>query len=244
MQGIADAIKYLYQEFILRDVVAYVTPGAIVLAVVVWVVFDTGDAVKIVRDIPKIAYLPLYGVVFVIGLGLENLGEMLHPLRFHNRRENFDNPANARRHQRLLEDSDHFRVLQELHRVAAGHTEPCAGYGSSLERTRERITVKKYASGNMAIAILVSMILIFISNRLPDLKLWATASVGVILIISLLRAHWYQLDLQVIWEDEAVKSHEQGKGGSAKPTDEPKPDQAGDSTVQSAFILVIGDRRN
>lgn len=29
MQGIAEGIKYLYQQFILRDVVAYVTPGTI-----------------------------------------------------------------------------------------------------------------------------------------------------------------------------------------------------------------------
>lgn len=32
MQGIAEAIKYLYQQFILRDVVAYVAPGTILAA--------------------------------------------------------------------------------------------------------------------------------------------------------------------------------------------------------------------
>src|SRR5437867_3679679 len=32
MQGIAEAIKYWYQQFIVRDVVAYVTPGTILAA--------------------------------------------------------------------------------------------------------------------------------------------------------------------------------------------------------------------
>jgi hypothetical protein len=33
MQGITEAIKYLYQQFILRDVVAYVTPRTVLAAV-------------------------------------------------------------------------------------------------------------------------------------------------------------------------------------------------------------------
>jgi hypothetical protein len=210
MEGIAEAIKYLYQQFVLRDVVAYVAPGAILVACILWVIFGTENAVILVRDLPAIAYLPLYGIVFITGLGLENLGEMLGMLRFHNRRKDFNKRRKARR---LREDTDHFRVLQEFHRANSipGENDKDSGYGVWLERTRERITIKKYASGNVAMAMLISMILIAVTNRRPDLKLWATAFVGVILIGSLLRAHWLQLDLQVIWEDEAVKAHEKDK---------------------------------
>src|SRR5882672_2781642 len=209
MQGIADAIKYLYQEFILRDVVAYVTPGAILAASVVCVLLGDDKAVKFALGIPKAAYLPIYGALFITGLGLENLGEMFGVLRFHNRRVRA-----PKRHedQNRPSDEEHFRVLQELHRTASAQTLTGEdGYGSKLERTRERITVKKYAAGNIAIALLVSMVLVLVTNRRPDLRIQATASVGAILIISLLRAHWYQLKLQVIWEDEAVKKHEKGK---------------------------------
>jgi hypothetical protein len=215
MEGIAEAIKYLYQQFVLRDVVAYVAPGTILVASVLWVLFGAENAVILVRDLPAVAYLPLYGIVFVTGLGLENLGEMLGVLRFHNRRKDFNKRRNARRRR---EDTDHFRVLQEFHRATStsGEKEKDDGYGVWLERTRERITIKKYASGNIAIAILVSMILLFLTGRRPDLKLWAVAFVGLILIASLLRAHWHQLDLQVIWEDEAVKPHEKDQAGLAQ----------------------------
>jgi 4-amino-4-deoxy-L-arabinose transferase-like glycosyltransferase len=66
----------------------------------------------------------------------------------------------------------------------------------------------------MAIAILISMILMVVTNYRPDWKLKIIVVVGAILIVSLLRAHWYQLNLQVIWEDEALKSYHQDKSGS------------------------------
>ena len=216
MQGITEAIKYLYQQFILRDVVAYVAPGAILAGCVLWVVFGTDKAVGILLGIPAIAYLPIYGIVFITGLGLENLGEMLHVLRFHNRR---DESHKRLKDRRRPDDREHFRVLQKFHRVtsAQGDTDKDDGYSAWLERTRERITVKKYASGNIAIAILVSMVLLLVTNRRPDWRPQAIIAVGAILIVSLLRAHWYQLNLQVLWEDEALKPYDQGNTGSTWP---------------------------
>jgi hypothetical protein len=212
MQGITEAIKYLYQQFILRDVVAYVAPGAILAGCVLWVVFGTDNAVRILLGIPAIAYLPIYGIVFITGLGLENLGEMLRMLRFHRR----ENPHKRSKDRSRPEDREHFRVLQEFHRATStqGVTDKDDDYGAWLERTRERITVKKYASGNVAMAILVSMVLLLITNRRPDWTLQAVVAVGAILIVSLLRAHWYQLNLQVIWEDEALKHYEHDDTGS------------------------------
>lgn len=214
MQGITDAIKYLYQQFILRDVVAYVAPGAILAGCVLWVVFGADNAVKILLGIPKIAYLPIYGIIFITGLGLENLGEMLGVLRFHNR---VDKSHKRSKDRNRPSDREHFRVLQQFHRAtsAQGDTEKADGYGAWLERTRERITVKKYASGNIAIAILVSMVLWLVTNRWPEWRRQAVVAIGAILIISLLRAHWHQLHLQVIWEDEALNHHEDNVSTSA-----------------------------
>lgn len=216
MAGITEAIKYLYQQFILRDVVAYVAPGAILVGCVVWVVFGTDTALRILLGIPTIAYLPIYGLVFITGLGLQNLGEMLRMLRFHNRGNESRKRLKARTRP---DDREHFRVLQKFHQVtsAQGKTDEGNGYGAWLERTRERITVKKYASGNIAIALLVSMVLLLVTNRRPDLKLQAIVAVGAILIVSLLRAHWHQLNLQVIWEDEALKHYEHDNTGSTPP---------------------------
>jgi hypothetical protein len=215
MQGITEAIKYLYQQFILRDVVAYVAPGAILAGCVLCVLFGTDKAGRIILGIPAIVYLPVYGIVFITGLGLENLGEMLRVLRFHNRRDESHKRPEGRRRR---DDREHFHVLQEFHRAtsAQGVTDKDDAYGAWLERTRERITVKKYASGNIAMAILVSMVLLLVTNRRPDWTLQAIVAVGAILIVSLLRAHWYQLNLQVIWEDEALEHYEQDNTGSTE----------------------------
>ena len=215
MQGITEAIKYLYQQFILRDVVAYVAPGAILAGCILWVVFGADQAVRILLGIPAIAYLPIYGIVFITGLGLENLGEMLRMLRFHNRG---DESHTRLKDRKRPDDREHFRVLQKFHQAtsAQGDADKGDGYGAWLERTRERITVKKYASGNIAIAILVSMVLLLVTTRRPDWTLEAIVAVGVILIVSLLRAHWYQLKLQVIWEDEALKHYEHENTGKSK----------------------------
>lgn len=211
MQGIVEAIKYLYQQFILRDVVAYVAPGSILIGCVLWLVLGRTGAAALIPNIPAIVYLPIYGFVFITGLALENLGEMVGVLRFHNRRaeSQIDTQKDTKDRNRP-DDKEHFRVLQEFHQAtsALGGSNEGDGYGAWLERTRERITVKKYAAGNMAIAILISMMLMVVTYYRPDWKFKAIVVVGAILIVSLLRAHWYQLNLQVIWEDEAVKPYE------------------------------------
>jgi|SoiMetStandDraft_5_1073268.scaffolds.fasta_scaffold136374_1 hypothetical protein len=223
MQGIVEAIKYLYQQFILRDVVAYVAPGTLLIGCVLWVVLGTRDTAALIPNIPAIAYLPIYGLVFITGLALENLGEMIGVLRFHNRPAECGKRPKGRNRP---DDKEHFRVLQKFHQITSAQvsTEEGDGYGPWLERTRERITVKKYASGNIAMAILISMILMLVTNYRPDWKLKAIVVVGAILIVSLLRAHWYQLNLQVIWEDEAVKPYEQDKTGSTLPSPQKKHD--------------------
>jgi len=213
MQGIVEAIRYLYQQFILRDVVAYVAPGSILIGCVLWLVLGTADAAALIPNIPAIVYLPIYGLAFITGLALENLGEMVGVLRFHNR------PAECQKHPKdrnRPDDKEHFRILQKFHQATSAQvdTDEGNGYGAWLERTRERITVKKYAAGNMAIAILISMILMVVTNYRPDWRLKAIVVVGAILIVSLLRAHWYQLNLQVIWEDEALRHYEPDKSSS------------------------------
>ena len=193
MQGIAEGIKYLYQQFILRDVVAYVTPGTILAASVLKVLLGTQNEINFVKGIPAIAYVPIYGLLFVTGLGIQNIGEVLTILPEHLR-------AN---------DVERFVKLQEFHRATAvrGSTDERNDYGDWLERTRERIEVKKYASGNIAAALVISAILIWVTKIYPQSTRWAVASVGAILVASLVRAHRLQLNNLTTWEDKALESY-------------------------------------
>ena len=193
MQGLSEAIKYLYQQFILRDVVAYVTPGTILVACALTVYLgNVKDALAFIKQIPAIGYVPIYGLLFITGLGIQYLGEMLKVLREHNRSTN----------------EERFAKLEEFHRATAAHQlkDGKSDYSGALERTRERIEVKKYASGNIAAAMVISGILILVTRVFPFSGRWALVSIGAILVVSLRQAHLQQVKNVTYLEDAAIKS--------------------------------------
>ncbi len=205
MQGIAEAIKYLYQQFILRDVVAYVTPGTILTVCALKIYLGTMSAtLAFIEEIPTVAYIPIYGFLFITGLGIQNLGEVLRVLPEHNRERD-----------KRRSDPERFAKLQEFHRATfsarvGGETND---YSDALERTRERIEVKKYASGNIAAAIVLSAILLAVKRFFPFATIWAIWGMGAILVACLVRAHHLaclvrahhrQMENVTTWEDTAI----------------------------------------
>jgi hypothetical protein len=195
MQGIAEAIKYLYQQFVLRDVVAYVTPGTILAACLLRVhLGGLEPAVNFIKDIPAIAYVPIYGLLFTMGVGIQNIGEMIMLLKFHGRKT----------------DKEWSEKLQEFHRAVLSSQvsdQMSHEYGDVLERTRERIDIKKYAAGNIALAMIIGAILIWLAKTFPNAASWAILVIGAILAISLIRAHHHEVKYVTLWEDGAIQSH-------------------------------------
>ena len=205
MQGIAEAIKYLYQQFILRDVVAYVTPGTILAVCALKIYLGSMDAaVTFIKAIPTVAYIPIYGFLFITGLGIQNLGEFLRVLPEHDRLADSKNNLSA--------DQVRFAKLQEFHRATSGAHVPgeANNYSDALERTRERIEVKKYASGNIAAAIVLSAILVGITKVLPLAGRWAIIGIAAIVVACLVRAHHLQMKNVTTWEDDAINAAKEG----------------------------------
>jgi len=196
MQGLTEAIKYLYQQFILRDVVAYVAPGTILAACLLGGRLGGLEAtIGFIKGIPAIAYVPIYGLLFTAGLGIENFGEMIKLLR-----------ASMRANEK-----EHLDQLQRFHRAVLSKRvseQMVDEYREVLERTRERIEVKKYAAGNIALAMVMGAILVWITKTFPNSWSWATVVVVAILAISLIRAHLVQVNNVKIWEDRAIDKHE------------------------------------
>jgi hypothetical protein len=197
MQGIAEAIKYLYQQFILRDVVAYVAPGAILAACLLRLHFhDLDTALKFVRDIPPIAYVPIYGLLFTIGLGIQNFGVMIRLLKEHTR-EN---------------EKVRFHKLQEFHRAVLSRQvadQMVDEYREALERTRERIEIKKYASGNIALALVITAISMLVAKTFPNSASWVILAIGAILVVSLIHANRCQAENVKTWEDGVIPNHQE-----------------------------------
>src|SRR6266581_242145 len=119
MQGIADAIKYLYQQWILRDIVAYVTPGTILAVSLLKVLLNGESVMARINGLPPIAYVPLYGLLFSIGVAVQNFGEVIWVLKEY--RKSVD-------HQKHQNEWLRFRDLLRLHCVACNADQ----YGEEL----------------------------------------------------------------------------------------------------------------
>jgi len=195
MQGIAEAIKYLYQQFILRDVVAYVAPGAILAACLLRLhLGGLGAALNFVKEIPPVAYVPIYGLLFTMGLGIQNFGEIIKLLKEHTRKS----------------DKIRFNKLQDFHRAVLSRevaTQMMDEYREALERTRERIEIKKYASGNIALALLMAAIAMSLTKISTNSASWSILVIGAILVVSLIRANRCQAKNVEIWEDGVLPNH-------------------------------------
>lgn len=210
MQGIAEAIKYLYQQFILRDVVAYVAPGAILAACLLRLHFGGLDlALEFIGDIPPIAYVPIYGLLFTIGLGIQNFGELIRfRIKFRNK---FHSVSLLKDHARE-NDKARFDKLQDFHRAVLSRqvaNQMMDEYREVLERTRERIEIKKYASGNIALALVMAAISMLVAKSFTNSARWVILANGAILVLSLIRANQWQADQAKTWEDKAIADNHQ-----------------------------------
>jgi hypothetical protein len=129
-------------------------------------------------------------------LGIQNFGEMIKLVKDTVR-------AN---------EKEHLNKLQDFHRAVLSKQiskQMVSEYNDVLERTRERIEVKKYATGNIAVAIIMGALLIGIANGFPNSARSAILVMIAILAISLIRAHRVQVKNVKIWEDGAIDSHKQ-----------------------------------
>ncbi len=88
MAGFGDAIKYLYSQFILRDVLSFITPGAIVI-LTGFLLFLPEPCLtqrletlfKYSRDIHWLLYIPLFSVFYIVGFAVQCFGELLGCIR-------------------------------------------------------------------------------------------------------------------------------------------------------------------
>ncbi|MEK6281057.1 MAG: hypothetical protein AABN95_11950 [Acidobacteriota bacterium] len=183
MAEVAESIKYFYQEFILRDVLSYVTPGAIVAGCVLKL--NYGDSAGILlKDLPGVYYIPIFGVLFLIGFALQNLGELLHILKWHDRRN----------------DKTHLQILKTFH----SRSKAVGENAEWIERTRERMAVKKIASGTAIMATLISLVLIALKEYYPASLEVAEVLLCLLLVIALYQGHRRQLRAQEFWEDDVT----------------------------------------
>jgi hypothetical protein len=109
--------------------------------------------------------------------------------------------------------------LQKFHRVVLSRQTPDQGdgYAESMERTRERIEVKKYASGNIALALVMGTVVILLAKLSWNAGRWAILATGAILAVSLIYANHRQAANVKIWEEGAIGSDKKQEADGTKP---------------------------
>ena len=89
MSDLSDTIKGFYSDFILRDLLSFVTPGAIVVGasiialsdLVMGSKFGLLDFLLIFNHIPIFIWVLLFGLFYIIGLGLQYIREFFPCLK-------------------------------------------------------------------------------------------------------------------------------------------------------------------
>jgi hypothetical protein len=78
MEGFGNAIKYLYQNLILRDVLSYITPGAIIVITAFYLVYP-----QILHfSYHWLIYVPIFGLFYIVGFSIQCFEEWVGIINF------------------------------------------------------------------------------------------------------------------------------------------------------------------
>jgi hypothetical protein len=75
MVDVGNVISEFYSEFVLRDLLSFVTPGAIVLGSVLYLIWPVGFLLHLFYFLNPLLFIPLFGMCYIIGIGLLVLGD-------------------------------------------------------------------------------------------------------------------------------------------------------------------------
>ena len=193
MQGFGYAIKYLYEKFILRDVLSFVTPGALVV-LAASLLFLSGSLpqqletlLRYSRETHWLLYILLFGAFYLVGFAVQCLGEITGLIQFtpyaekswHKRRsmfccswdKNYDKPQES--------NIWWWKEHEELKKFWEATREETK-YNENAQQGRERLVVLKQMCANGFLAIIIAAILLAISY-IP--LLWVKLVLLIILVV-------------------------------------------------------------
>ena len=175
MSEISDGIQYLYSKFIMRDLLSFVTHGAIVVGSLLLLHWELSWILDFLKSIPFVLYIPIFGILYMVGFAVQCLGaEIIHVIKFH----------------RSKTDKEHFMLLAKLQTIDR----------EKAMSTHERFVVLKQMCGNGAFAIFIAGVLLAIKLWISYLSPWALGIMVVLLIISLYWGHLVHVRRQEEWE--------------------------------------------
>jgi hypothetical protein len=218
MGDFGNAIKYLYTQFILRDVLSFITPGAIVVWAVLYLFFPC--LLSYSYSIHWLLYIPLFGLFYIVGFAIQCLGEffgiifLCPPSKFGWRY--FSEPLKILRCKNW--DNERF-WWRDYYEWMKDFWEP-THRDEDARQGRERLVVLKQMCGNGFLAIVISGVLFGVSYCpfLWGRIVLAIALVALPLLASLFWGHRVHVLRQydreyIIISEYRAKRQQSKKGG-------------------------------
>jgi len=138
-----DVVTNLYTQLLLRDILGYITPGLIVVsAVTIALAGEPKRAIESVRKLPRALLVPLVGVAYAVGVGMQHLTfDYLGIFAYSN----------------LATSNAHIGAIADFN-AALGAVDEKTANGWFLQR--ERLVVLKHLSANALTATVVASVLL------------------------------------------------------------------------------------
>jgi hypothetical protein len=174
-----DAIKYLYSQFILRDVLSFITPGAIVVFAATYVFYPE----LLDRAIHWLLFIPLFGVFYIVGFALQCFGELFGFIRFTPYGERSWGKRFGIFSCKYVTNKDSIIWWQEEEKKLSDFYEE-AKENEGVQQGHERMVVMKQMCGNGLMAIFIAGIFILVYFLCACI--WVNIALGVLLAIVLL----------------------------------------------------------
>ena len=204
MGDFGNAIKYLYSQFILRDVLSSITPGAVV-ALTAFLILLPEPTLKhslekifiYSRDMHWLLYIPLFGVFYIAGFAIECLGRISGFIRIHP----FDKSNFWERLMVFCPRCDKHNKIWEGWKKHQGEEldveKAIQEEKSWSQPTRERLIVIKQMCSNGAIAIIIAGVFLIIKLLLLKLQVSSEVTfiasmvvVGIVALLLLASLFW------------------------------------------------------
>jgi hypothetical protein len=228
MSDLSDTIKGFYSDFILRDLLSFVTPGAIVTGAFIFMMsgfFSTfipiqysdliplivsGGILWRIFQMPIYVWILLFGLFYIIGIGVQHLGErttltQFPPKRYENKNSEYSFGIGDKD---KITDSQYY----EKFRLPFIQKTKDTDYKKfeTERKYHERFIVLMQTSGNSGIAFFVAAILIFVGFIIDQFsQQFFLLLVGGLLIISVILILSFQTHRKRLldWEVEVITHH-------------------------------------
>lgn len=182
MSELIRSIENLYDNFIFRDVLSFVIPGAIIAFSLMNLVASTSRILEIIKSLPGLSYIILFGLFYVIGLAIQCFAELILRPKFR-------------------------KILQKLNQYTEGGVEHFRTLNITVKdkdkriKLKERYVVFKQTCRNTAFALLFSIVTIFFKPNWLNSTEHKVIFVSLILCtLSLIIGYGLHLKRQEMWD--------------------------------------------